>query len=135
MTAGTDKQAVYGLYDRYHDALRATDSEALAKLYDPKGEFVLRGEGESHLWTTSTPLVDHLVARVREIAGPFQTGLDVYTVSLRGTEAIALIEEWIDNLELGRRRNRFAIETLRAAGDGSWRITRSISEETSSTLA
>lgn len=126
-------RAVYDLYDRHHEALRSREKQGLLDLYVPQGRYLLRGPTVDITSSGPEPIVDHLLAKLRRIE-QLETGLDVYAVGVRGDEAIALVEEWIDDIGEGRRETRLALETLRRTAEDGWRIAGSTSEETSSSL-
>jgi hypothetical protein len=127
------KRAVYDLYDRHHEALRSGEKQRLLDLYLPQGRFLLHGPTADITSGNPEPIVDHALAKLRRVE-QLETGLDVYAVGVRGDEAVALVEEWIDDIGEGRRETRLALETLRRTGEGGWKIAGSTSEETSSSL-
>ncbi len=128
------RRAIYDLYDRYHEALRSSDAGSLLNLYEPTGRYILRGPNGEVNSSAPGPLIDHLLAKIRRVPGAIETGLDVYAVGIRQSGAVALVEEWIDDMESGRRETRLSLETLRLTDENTWRITESTSEETSSSL-
>ncbi|MDQ2741404.1 MAG: hypothetical protein M3Z66_03785 [Chloroflexota bacterium] len=100
----------------------------------PGDRFTLRREHDLIASSEPGPVIDITLSEITTATKSLDIGLDVYAVVLRGEEAIALVEEWIDDHTGGSRRTRLAIETLSRSESHGWQIARSTAEEARSSL-